>query len=215
MSGIIGRKLGMTQIFLEDGTICPVSVVEAGPCTVIQVKTRQKEGYEAVQLGFYPVQENRLNYPKCGHLRKAGERFFRILKEFRVNTASNYQIGQQIGLEIFHVGDKVKVAGISKGKGFAGVVKRHHFRGGPATHGSMFHRAPGSIGASSFPSRVFKGKRLPGHMGNRKVTVSGIQIMDVREDQGLLLLKGAIPGSKNGIVTIRPFTPIARANDQK
>jgi len=214
MSGIIGRKLGMTQIFLEDGTVCPVTVVEAGPCTVVQVKTKKQEGYEAIQLGFNPVPENRLNRPRRGHLRKAGEEFFRILREFRVDNAANYQIGQQIGLEIFNAGDKVKVTGVSKGKGFAGVVKRHHFRGGPATHGSMFHRAPGSVSASSFPSRVFKGKKLPGRMGNQRVTVSSIQVIDVREDQGVLLLKGAIPGSKNAIVTIHPFKPVAQAEIQ-
>ena len=146
--------------------------------------------------------------------RKAGEKFFRILREFRVDNAASYQIGQQIGIEIFNAGDKVKVTGVSIGKGFAGAIKRHHFRGGPATHGSMFHRAPGSVGASSFPSRVFKGKKLPGHMGNQKVTISSIQVIDVREDQGVLLLKGAIPGSKNAIVTIHPFKPVAQAEIQ-
>jgi large subunit ribosomal protein L3 len=155
-----------------------------------------------------------LNHPKRGHLRKAGEGFFRILKEFRVDNAADYQPGQQIGLNIFQAGDRVKVTGVSKGKGFAGSVKRHHFRGGPATHGSMMHRAPGSLSASSFPSRVFKGKRLPGHMGNQRITVPSIQVIEVREDQGILLLKGAIPGSKNGIVTIHSFKTTAQANIQ-
>ncbi|MBW2147460.1 MAG: 50S ribosomal protein L3 [Deltaproteobacteria bacterium] len=214
MSGIIGRKLGMTQIFLEDGTICPVTVVEAGLCTVIQVKTQEKDGYEAIQLGFDPIPENKLNRPQRGHCRKAGEGFFRIIKEFRVDNAANYQPGQQIRLEIFQVGDRVKVTGISKGRGFAGVVKRHGFHGGPATHGSMFHRAPGSIGASAYPSRVFKGQKMPGHMGNQRVTVSGVQVMEIREDQGVLVLKGAIPGSKNSIVAIHQIKFSAQADEQ-
>lgn len=214
MCGIIGRKLGMTQIFLEDGTICPVTVVEAGPCTVIQVKNQQKEGYEAIQLGFDPIPEKKLNRPQRGHFQKAGEGVSRITKEFRVEDTKNYQLGQQISLEIFQVGDRVKVTGVSKGKGFAGVMKRHGFHGGPATHGSMFHRAPGSIGASAYPHRVFKGKKLPGHMGNQRVTVAGIQVMEVREDKGVLVLKGAIPGSKNSIVTIHQSKRAAQADEQ-
>ncbi len=214
MCGIIGRKLGMTQIFLEDGIICPVTVVEAGVCTVIQVKNQQKEGYEAIQLGFDPIPESKLNRQQRGHFQKVGKGFFQIIKEFRVENAANYQPGQKISLEIFQVGDRVKVTGVSKGKGFAGVIKRHGFHGGPATHGSMFHRAPGSIGASAYPSRVFKGQRMPGHMGNQSVTVAGIQVMEVREDQGILVLKGAIPGSKNSIVTIHQSKRAAQADEQ-
>ncbi len=200
MKAIIGRKLGMTQIFTEDGKAVPVTVVEAGPCCVIQVKTLERDGYEAVQLGFSEIRKGKkVNKPMAGIFKKAGVKPYRIIKEFRMD---GYKVGDLITASIFEKGDIVKVSGISKGKGFQGVVKRHHFAGGPASHGSMFYRAPGSIGASSFPSRVWKGMRMAGHMGSQRVTVRNLTIVDVKPEQNLILIKGAIPGGTNSYVEI-------------
>lgn len=200
MIGLLGRKLGMTQIYKEDGTACPVTVVEAGPCCVIQVKTIEKDGYEAVKLGFMECKEKKLNKPQLGVFKKAGLKPYKFIKEFFM---SGLKVGDMVKVDVFNKGDKVSVSGISKGKGFQGVMKRHHFAGGPGSHGSMFNRAPGSIGASSFPSRVWKNQGMPGHMGCERVTVKNLEIVDVKVDQNLLLIKGAIPGANGSIVEIK------------
>ncbi len=202
ISGLLGRKLGMTQIYGENGRLIPVTVVEAGPCRVVQVKTPETDGYRAVQLSFGPKREQRVNKPEAGHFKKANVPPAYHLREFTTD-GQGVEVGQTITAEMLQKGEMVSVSGISKGKGFAGVMKRHHFAGGPATHGSMFHRQPGSIGASSFPSRVFKGKRLPGHMGAERVTVKGLEVIDVRADENLVLVHGAIPGPTGTVVEIR------------
>ncbi|GAB6184004.1 50S ribosomal protein L3 [Thermodesulfovibrio hydrogeniphilus] len=200
MKGIIGRKVGMTQIFGEDGRIIPVTVIEAGPCWVVQVRTKEKDGYNAVQLGFLEVKkEKNITKPLIGIFKKAGVPVCRILKEFKME---GYNVGDKVTVEIFSKGDIVHVSGISKGKGFQGVMKRHRFAGGPDSHGSMFNRAPGSIGASSFPSRVWKGKGMAGHMGNERVTVKNLEIVEIIPEQNIILVKGAVPGGENGILEI-------------
>lgn len=201
MTGILGKKLGMTQISTEDGKLVPVTVIEAGPCCVVQVKTQGKDGYEAVKVGFIEARKEK-NVPKplAGVFKKAGTPLFKILKEFHI---SGLQVGDMIKADSFSKGDKVTVSGISKGKGFQGVMKRHKFKGGPGSHGSMFNRAPGSIGASSFPSRVWRGQRMAGHMGSNRVTVRNLTVIDVRPEQNLILIKGAVPGATNSIVEIR------------
>ncbi|MCS7215030.1 MAG: 50S ribosomal protein L3 [Thermodesulfovibrio sp.] len=200
MKGIIGRKIGMTQIFDEEGRVIPVTVIEAGPCWVVQVKSKQKDGYEAVQLGFQEIKkEKNIPKPLLGIFKKAGVPPCRVLREFKM---TGYKVGDKVTVEIFAKGDIVNVTGISKGKGFQGVMKRHNFAGGPDSHGSMFNRAPGSIGSSSFPSRVWKGKRMAGHMGNERVTVRNLKIVDVIPEQNILLVKGAVPGGENGILQI-------------
>ncbi|MFH1624866.1 MAG: 50S ribosomal protein L3 [Pseudomonadota bacterium] len=200
---IIGRKVGMTQVYSPDGGVLPVTVVEAGPCVVVQKKTLENDGYSALQLGFSEKKKQRVNRCLQGHFEKHKATPCAYLKEFRVETVDDYQEGQKITVDIFRAGDFVDVTGTSKGKGFAGVVKRWGFRGGPGTHGSMFHRAPGSIGSSAFPSRVLKGKKLPGRLGGEKVTVQNIEVVEVKPRNNLVLLKGAIPGSSNGIVVLR------------
>lgn len=201
--GLIGRKLGMTQIFAADGASVPVTVIEAGPCYVIQKKTEESDGYNAIQLGFDRKRQKNVTRPLQGHFKKADRGFFRVLREFKTDAAGTFELGQELTASIFAAGDFVDVTGTSKGRGFAGGVKRHGFRGGRATHGSMFHRAPGSIGASAFPSRVFKGQRLPGHMGDERKTVQNLLVMGVRPELNVILVKGAVPGSKNGIVVIK------------
>lgn len=201
--GLIGRKLGMTQIFWEDGSVIPVTVIEAGPCVVIQKKTVETDGYNAVQLGFERAKEKKVTKPLKGHFNKADKGFFRILREFRIDEPASYEVGQEIKADLYNVGDYVDVIGTTRGRGFAGVVKRYGFKGGKASHGSMFHRAPGSVGASAYPSRVFKGKRLPGHMGSERQTVQNLMVLGVRAESNQILVKGSIPGSKNSIVLIR------------
>ncbi len=201
--GMIGKKLGMTQLFARDGKLIPVTVIQATPCQVTQKKTVEVDGYNAIQLGYEAVDGKRVNKPLTGHFKKAGAETARYLREFRFEDTGKYEIGQRINIDIFEQGDRIDVVGISKGKGFQGGVKRHHFKGGGASHGSMHHRAPGSIGASSFPSRVFKGQRLPGHMGQDRVTAMGLEIVAVKKEQNLLLVKGAVPGAKNALVLIR------------
>jgi large subunit ribosomal protein L3 len=203
LKGIIGKKLGMTQIFHEDGGVVPVTVIEAGPCPVVQIKTPLKEKYTALQLGFEERDKKRVKKPLQGHFAKAQVSAFRYLREFEISDVSPYQVGQVINVEEFKVGDLVDVTGISKGKGFMGVVKRWGFRGGRATHGSMFHRAPGSIGASSYPSRVWPGQKMGGHTGNQKVTLQNLEVVDIRPRQNLLLIKGAVPGGPRGLLLIR------------
>jgi large subunit ribosomal protein L3 len=192
----------MSQVFGENGQLIPVTVVEAGPCRIVQVKTPETDGYRAVQLAFRPKKEGRANQPEAGHYKKANVPPAYHLREFSTD-GQGVEVGQTVTAETLQKGEHVAVSGISKGKGFAGVMKRHHFSGGPATHGSMFHRQPGSIGASSFPSRVFKGKRLPGHMGAERVTVKGLEVVDVRVEENLVLLRGAVPGPTGAVVEIR------------
>lgn len=200
LSGLIGRKIGMTQVFTEGGTVEAVTAIEAGPCTVTQIKSVDKEGYNAVQLGF--GEAKRLNSPERGHLGKLG--LFKHLREFRVEDTSDIELGHRIDVSLFQPGDLVDVIGVSKGKGFAGTVKRHHFAGGPKTHGqSDRHRAPGSIGAGTDPGRVLKGHKMAGHMGNRRVTVKRIKVVKADPDRNLLLVGGAVPGARNGLLEIR------------
>jgi len=201
--GIIGKKLGMTQIFTEDGTLIPVTVVQAGPCIVTQKRLQDVDGYSAVQVGFESVEAARANKPLLGHCTKSGHGVFRHLKELKLSNAAELNLGDSLTVEQFLPGDYVDVTGTSIGKGFQGVIKRWNFKGGRASHGSRFHRAPGSIGASATPSRVFKNKKMPGQMGNEKVTVQGLQIVRVDSGENLLLIKGAIPGHKNNIVIIK------------
>ena len=203
MKGILGKKLGMTQIYTEDGKSYPVTVVEAGPCCVVQVKTLDKDGYDAVKIGFLQIDEKKLNKPSSGVFKKAGTKPYKILREFDM---SGLQVGEFITVEQFISGETVSVSGISKGKGFQGVMKRHNFSGGPGSHGSMFNRAPGSIGASSYPSRVWKNQKLPGHMGSENVTVRNLEIIDVRVDQNVLLIKGAVPGATGAFLEIKKET---------
>jgi large subunit ribosomal protein L3 len=201
-AGLIGKKLGMTQIFSEDGAAVPVTVIEVAPSVVIQKKTVAKDGYEAVQLGYDRVKQNRLTKPLQGHFRAADRGFFRVLREFR-SFPEPCEVGQELKVDLFSAGDKVDIVGTTKGKGFAGVIKRHGFGGGRATHGSMFHRAPGSIGASADPSRVFKGTRLPGRLGGDRKTVQNLVVVAVRPDRNLLLVKGPVPGSRQSYVLIQ------------
>lgn len=196
---MIGRKIGMTQLFRDDGEVV-VTAIEAGPCVVTQVKTEAKDGYNAVQLGF--GEAKRVNSPQKGHLKGTGQ--FRYLREFGVDDISSVQVGQRVDVDMFKPGDLVDVTGVSKGKGFAGVVKRHHFAGGPKTHGqSDRHRAPGSVGATTFPGRVLKGTRMAGRMGNKRVTVRNLKVIEVDTARHLLLVKGAVPGSRKGLLLIR------------
>ena len=200
VQGIIGRKIGMTQVFGENGRIEPVTAIEAGPCFVTQIKKAAKEGYDAVQLGFGTAE--RLNSPRKGHLKKVG--MVKHLREFETSDIDSIEVGQKLDVSMFEAGDLVDIGGISKGKGFAGGVKRYHFAGGPKTHGqSDRHRAPGSIGATTTPGRVLKGQRMAGHMGNEKVTVRRLKVVQADPEHNLLLVRGAVPGAINGLVTIR------------
>lgn len=202
--GILGKKIGMTQIFDDEGQVVPVTVLQAGPCVVVQRKTAERDGYDAVQVGLVDfLRESLVNKPARGHFQKAGVEPVRRLREFRVEADAALQAGDRILADEFRPRERVDVIGLSKGKGFQGVVKRHGFRGGRATHGSMFHRAPGSIGQSAYPARVFKGVRLPGRMGGDRVTVRGLEIVSVRPDDNLILVRGAVPGAKGGHVAIR------------
>jgi large subunit ribosomal protein L3 len=200
IQGFLGKKIGMTQIFRDDGRVVPVTVIEAGPCVVTQVKTKETDGYEAVQLGFGEVK--RRNKPLSGHLRES--RLSRYLREVTADNTGEYEVGQTIGVDIFQAGEKVDVIGRSKGRGFAGVMKRWGFAGGPRTHGQSDRaRAPGSIGGGTTPGRVYKGLKMSGHMGNRRITVKGLEIVEVDAERNLLLVKGGIPGAPNSLVQIR------------
>ncbi|MFZ7104410.1 MAG: 50S ribosomal protein L3 [Peptococcaceae bacterium] len=202
MKSLLGRKVGMTQIFDADGKAVPVTVIEAGPCVVIQTKTEKTDGYEAIQVGFGKQKENRVNKPLKGHFAKGQLKPLRYLREFRLESAADYQVGQEIGAGMFAEGDQVDVSGISKGKGFAGAIKRHNFNRGPMAHGSKYHRRPGSLGALG-PNRVFKGRKLPGRMGTDKITVQNLQIVKVDTERNLLLVKGSVPGPKKALLTIK------------
>jgi large subunit ribosomal protein L3 len=201
--GIIGKKLGMTQIFTEDGTRVPVTVVQAGPCVVTQKKLQDTDGYSAVQIGFESMSASSATKPLLGHCTKSGKGVFRYLKEIKLENAAELNLGDSLTVDQFAAGDFVDVTGTSVGKGFQGVIKRWNFKGGRASHGSRFHRAPGSIGASATPSRVFKNKKMPGQMGNEKVTIQRLQVVRVDAAENLMLIKGAIPGHKNNIVIIK------------
>lgn len=200
---ILGRKLGMTQVWGEDDTIIPVTVIQAGPCVISQVKTTDTDGYEAVQIGFGDIKEKKVNKPMQGHFAKAGVAPMRYLREVRVEDASEHAVGDTLTVEAFNDVDKVDVIGVSKGKGFAGVIKRYGFAGGPGGHGHHFHRAPGSVGTCAYPARVLKGLRLPGHMGCDRVTVRNLKLVRVDEENNLMLVKGAVPGGKGALVQIR------------
>lgn len=203
MKGLLGKKLGMTQIFSEDGRKIPVTVVEAGPCVVLQKKTSVKDGYEALQLGFGETDSSHANRPLIGHCKQAGKGIMKHLREFRIADADQFKVGDVLSAGLFTVGELVDVTGTSIGKGYQGVIKRWGFQGGRASHGSRFHRAPGSIGCSATPSKVLKNKKMPGQMGNERVTVQRLQIVRVDESENLILIKGAIPGAKNGLVLIK------------
>jgi large subunit ribosomal protein L3 len=206
VDGLIGIKVGMTQVFDENGMVVPVTVIKAGPCVVVQTKSKEKDGYEAVQLGLVEfIRPSRVNKPRNGHFKRAGVPPCRVLHEFRLRDGGDSpKVGDQFLVgQVFRSNDKVDVRGTSKGRGFAGLIKRHHFGGGAATHGSMFHRAPGSIGASAYPSRVLPGMRAAGHMGDEKVTVQNLRVVAVKEQENLLLVRGAVPGRNGGYVVIR------------
>ena len=200
---ILGKKIGMTQIFTEDGLVIPVTVIEAGPVSVVQKKTVENDGYNAIQVGYVDAKDKVMNKPQKGHLAKAGVSNKRILKEFRLEDDSAYNVGDEIKADVFAEGDKIDVTGISKGHGYAGTVKRWGTHRGPMTHGSGYHRGVGSMGACSTPSRVMKNKRLPGHMGVEQVTVQNLDVVKVDAEKNIILVKGAVPGPKGGVVTIK------------
>lgn len=201
--GILGKKLGMTQVFAEDGTLIPVTVVEAGPCVVTQIKTQEKDGYNAIQLGFGNIREKLVNKPLKGHFEKAGVPLRRYLREFKFENVNEYQVGDEIKADIFANGDRVDVVGKSKGKGFAGSIKRWNQHRGPMSHGSKYHRGPGSMGATTSPGRVFKSKKLPGRMGNERVTIQNLEVVKVDAERNLLLIKGSVPGPKGSMLIIK------------
>ena len=203
IKGLLGKKLGMTSVFVNDGRSIPVTVIEAGPCTVTQIKTKANDGYNALQVGFGEKKKSRVTKPLAGHFSKAGDKMFVFLKEFMIDDPDSYKLGQAIDLAVFDVGDKVEVSGKTKGRGFSGTIKRHGFHRGPKPHGSKNYREPGSIGQCAWPSKVFKGKRMPGRYGNARMTVKNLEIVDIRPDQHLILIKGAVPGPISGLVEIR------------
>lgn len=203
VNGLLGRKLGMTRIFTEDGRWIEVTLVQAGPCTVVQRKTKGTDGYEAVQVGFEDAKEKRCTKPVLGHFKRSGVAPKRLLREFRVEGSSELRPGDEIRTDIFKVGDHVDVSGTSKGRGFAGVIRRHGYQGGPGTHGSNFHRRPGSIGQSAWPAEVYKGKDLPGHMGDTRVTTQNLEVLEVDAEKNLLVLRGCVPGARGGLVVVK------------
>jgi large subunit ribosomal protein L3 len=201
--GLMGKKVGMSRLYTERGDMIPVTVIETGPCVVLQKKTVDKEGYNAIQLGFEARKESRLSKPMAGHVKGAGKGGFYHIREFRVNDPAQYEVGQELMVtDLFKVGDLVDIQAATKGRGFQGVVRRYGFKGGRATHGSMFHRAPGSIGCSAWPSRVIKGKKLPGHMGTNLVTKKNCMVIDIRPEQNVVIVKGGVPGAKQGLIQI-------------
>ena len=199
---MFGKKLGMTRYFLDEGSCVPATLIKAGPCVVIQKKTKEKDGYEALQLGFQEQKETRINKPLKGHFKAAGNRYFSFLKEIRVEDSSEFELGQEIKSDIFQIGEIVKVTGKSKGRGFTGVIKRWGFGGGRKTHGSRSHSVPGSIGQSATPGRVYKGKKMPGRMGFQNTTIKNLKVLDVRPEMDLIALKGTLPGGQNALIEI-------------
>ncbi|MGN1298768.1 MAG: 50S ribosomal protein L3 [Candidatus Scatovivens sp.] len=202
MKAILGKKVGMTQIFDENGVVIPVTVIQAGPCTVVQVKTVETDGYNAVQIGFGEIKEKKVNKPKAGHFAKAGVKAVKNLREFRLEDVSSIKAGDEIKVDTFSEGDSVDIQGTTKGKGFQGVIKRHGQSRGPMGHGSMYHRRPGSMGSTSTPGRVFKGKKLPGHMGVNTVTIQNLKVIKVDTDKNVILVKGSVPGNKYSVLKI-------------
>jgi large subunit ribosomal protein L3 len=203
MIGLLAQKVGMTQVYGEDGRVVPVTVLTAGPCPVVQIKTKEQDGYAALQIGFGTKRESLIRKPIQGHLKKHQASGIRFLRELRVDDASGYEVGQKLDVSMFEVGSSVDVIGVSKGRGFAGVTKRHHFTGGRETHGCVTHKQPGSIGASAYPSRVIKGKRLPGRMGGERVTVKNLGVIGIDAEQNLIWIRGSVPGHPNSTVLIR------------
>ncbi len=203
MKSLLGRKLGMTQIFTEDGVVIPVTVVEAGPVVITQKKTVEIDGYSAIQMGYGEVKEQRLNKPKKGHFDKSNIEYKKVLREVRCDNTDDYEVGQELKADLFEAGDKVDVVGTSKGKGFQGNIKRHNQSRGPMSHGSKYHRGVGALSAASSPGRVFKGRNLPGHMGHERVTVQNLEVVRVDSEKNYLLVKGAVPGPKGGLITIK------------
>lgn len=203
MNALLGKKIGMTNVFAADGKLIPVTVVEVGPCVVTQVKTTQTDGYNAVQLGFDEKPVEKLNRPIAGHLKKATDKGFKVLREFRTDDVDEIEAGATLSVDLFSVGDKVNISGISKGRGFQGTIKRHGFSRGPETHGNRNHRKPGSIGNSAWPGKVFKGKKMPGHMGTDRNTTKNLTIVDIKKEENLLMVKGPVPGHKTGLLEIR------------
>lgn len=201
--GLIGKKIGMTQIFNEEGKVIPVTVIEAGPCVVSQVKTEETDGYNSIQLGFGAIKESKVNKPERGHFTKANIAPARYLREIRVDSIEDVKVGDELKADIFMAGDKIDIQGTSKGKGFQGVIKRHEQHRGPMGHGSMYHRRPGSMGSTSTPGRVFKGKKLPGHMGAETVTIQNLEVIKVDLDKNIILVKGSVPGAKGSILKIK------------
>jgi large subunit ribosomal protein L3 len=203
VNALIGKKLGMSQLFSPDGEVTPVTVIQAGPCTVTQIKSVDSDGYNAVQLGFGEKKPQRTTKPLLGHFKKSGKGPFAVLREVRVDDVGEFELGQEVSADIFQVGELVHVIGRSKGKGFAGTVKRWNFSIGPRSHGGMNKRPPGSIGCSATPARVVKGRKMPGQMGNRRETVKGLMVVDVRPEENIILIRGAVPGGRNGVVFIK------------
>ena len=200
--GMIGRKIGMTGMFNSLGELVPVTALEIGPCFVTQIKNMDKDGYIALQLGFEAVKASSVNRPLKGHMLKSGKQFFKIMREFVIDNPDDYKLGQKISVDMFSIGEHVNVSGKSKGRGFSGVIKRHGFHGGKKTHGSHSHRIPGSIGCSAWPAKVIKGKKMPGRYGNVKKTVKKLEIIDIRSEENIMIVKGATPGSKSGLVYV-------------
>ena len=203
VNALIGKKLGMSQLFSPDGEVTPVTVIQVGPCTVTQIKSVESDGYNAVQLGFGEKKPQRTKKPLLGHFKKSGKGPFAVVREVRVDDVGEFELGQEVRADIFQVGELVHVVGKSKGKGFAGTIKRWNFSRGPMSHGGMNKRAPGSIGCSATPARVIKGRKMPGQMGNRRATVKGLMVVDVRPEENIILVRGAVPGGRNGVVFIK------------
>ena len=201
--GLIGKKLGMTGLFSPEGKYFPVTVLRVGPCVVTQVKTVATDGYNALQLGFGEKKKSRINKPIKGHLKRSGEGCFELLREFSVDNPGDYEPGQILSPDMFKIGERIDITAGSKGRGFSGVIKRHGFHGGGATHGSHSHRVPGSIGCSAWPAKVIKGRKMPGHYGNEQKTIKNLEIVDIRPEQNLIFIKGAVPGSRSGLVSIK------------
>ena len=200
--GILGKKLGMTGVFTPEGRYVPATVIEAGPCVITQIKTRKTDGYDALQLGFGEKRSSRVNKPLQGHFKKSGDKCFQFIKEFSVENPADYEIGQELTTELFKVGERVDVVGTTKGRGFSGVIKRHGFHRGPMTHGSRNIRRPGSVGCSAWPAKIIKGKKMPGQYGNDRKTIRNLEIVDIRSDDNLILVKGAVPGAESGLVSV-------------
>ena len=201
--GLLGKKLGMTGLFSPEGRYIPVTVIEAGPCVVTQIKTKDHDGYDALQLGFGDKRKSRVNKPLQGHFKKSGEQCFQYLKEFSVEDPAQYNLGQELTVEMFKVGERVDVVGTSKGRGFSGVIKRYGFHRGPMSHGSRNVRRPGSIGCSAWPAKVIKGKKMPGQYGNDRQTIRNLEIIDIRSDDNVILVKGSVPGAESGLVAVK------------